>query len=779
MVRMGDVETLRKRQAILLNKLEVLHQFEENYVAEQHECQLEVRLEMLTDVYTEFMDLRTKLELLLEEKDATKYATATPQVKQEVLSHREEANLQVMQEFDDKYCEIKAKLMAKRPLPNVAPSGPNLGGADSSFPLRVKLPDIHLPNFSGKLREWVTFRDTFNSLIHRNSKLTSLDKFTYLRSSLSGSALLEISNIDLTEANYSVAWSALENQYGNKKLIVKAHLDTILSLEPLKKESYDGLSHLISEFEKNLQMLDKIGEVTQNWSTVLEHVLCSKLDLVTLRLWETHHNSKEVPTYKVLLEFLRGHCSVLQSVDSAQPKSSEQYPSKAFCHTALQSACCLFCGNSWHSPFQCIKFQKMTVSERNDAVSQNQLCRNCLKPGHYARTCDSGLCRHCFQKHHSMLHPDQNRSSVPYQQQQSTRQTPTTPVQRQQSRQQNMNQTQHTPIINAPANTTNPQTTDSQDTQSQNTSQATSQNYVALPVAPTHNIILSTALIRIKDRFGKAQIARALLDSCSQHCLMSQEFSKKLKLRRESSYLQIQGIGTSRCVSTHLVSADVCPRSDQISDFTSEMQFHILPKLNISLPTSYVEPSTIQLPEWMMLADPEFYRTGPVDVIIGAEFYMELLMDERVKPTADGPTLYNTVFGWILSGRLPSNPPASTSLVSVSVSASSIVESKTDRWEFERRRPVAACRSFGIRKHPKWTKKKDNVAVGTMVLLKDENLPPLMWQLGRVSDVNPGADGNIGVVTVRTKDGSYQRAISKICILPIRDNYFSAAQGKN
>lgn len=102
-VKMGDVQTLRKRQAILLNKMEVLHQFVEHYVAEDHECQLEVRLQMLTDVYAEFMDLRTKLELLMEESDTAKYADATPKVKQEVLSHREEANLQVMQEFDDKY----------------------------------------------------------------------------------------------------------------------------------------------------------------------------------------------------------------------------------------------------------------------------------------------------------------------------------------------------------------------------------------------------------------------------------------------------------------------------------------------------------------------------------------------------------------------------------------------------------------------------------------------------------------------------------------------------
>ncbi|XP_038106541.1 uncharacterized protein LOC119766182 [Culex quinquefasciatus] len=109
------------------------------------------------------------------------------------------------------------------------------------------------------------------------------------------------------------------------------------------------------------------------------------------------------------------------------------------------------------------------------------------------------------------------------------------------------------------------------------------------------------------------------------------------------------------------------------------MQFHVLPKLNISLPTSYIDPSTIQLPDWMFLADPEFHKTGPVDVIIGAEFYMDLLTDERVKPAADGPTLHNTVFGWIISGRLPGSVPESTSLVSVAA----IDELLTRFWELE------------------------------------------------------------------------------------------------
>lgn len=54
--------------------------------------------------------------------------------------------------------------------------------------------------------------------------------------------------------------------------------------------------------------------------------------------------------------------------------------------------------------------------------------------------------------------------------------------------------------------------------------------------------------------------------------------------------------------------------------------------------------------------------------------------------------------------------------------------------------------------------------------MKKDNLPPLKWKLGQVLEIYPGQDGNVRVVAVRTQDGRFQRAISKICILPIRDN---------
>ncbi|XP_055522695.1 uncharacterized protein LOC129716876 [Wyeomyia smithii] len=70
----------------------------------------------------------------------------------------------------------------------------------------------------------------------------------------------------------------------------------------------------------------------------------------------------------------------------------------------------------------------------------------------------------------------------------------------------------------------------------------------------------------------------------------------------------------------------------------------------------------------------------------------------------------------------------------------------------------------------KWTRKRDNVFIGTLVLLKEDRLPPLKWKLGRVIDIHAGSDGNIRVVIKKAQDGQYQRAISKVCVLPIRDN---------
>ena len=67
----------------------------------------------------------------------------------------------------------------------------------------------------------------------------------------------------------------------------------------------------------------------------------------------------------------------------------------------------------------------------------------------------------------------------------------------------------------------------------------------------------------------------------------------------------------------------------------------------------------------------------------------------------------------------------------------------------------------------KWHFEKSPIQVGQIVILRNDNLPPTKWNLGRVVKCHPGPDGLIRVVTVRTAIGEYLRPLSKLALLPV------------
>lgn len=72
-----------------------------------------------------------------------------------------------------------------------------------------------------------------------------------------------------------------------------------------------------------------------------------------------------------------------------------------------------------------------------------------------------------------------------------------------------------------------------------------------------------------------------------------------------------------------------------------------------------------------------------------------------------------------------------------------------------------------LQSRSKWHQIVPNVVEGTLVLLKDDNLPSLKWQLARIEKVIHGKDGRVRVIQVRTQHGIYLRSITKIAVLPI------------
>jgi predicted glutamine amidotransferase len=65
-----------------------------------------------------------------------------------------------------------------------------------------KLPKLNLTFFDGNLLNWQQFWDAFQSIIHDNSFITDVQKFSYLKNQLQGIAAQCIAGLPLTTGNY-------------------------------------------------------------------------------------------------------------------------------------------------------------------------------------------------------------------------------------------------------------------------------------------------------------------------------------------------------------------------------------------------------------------------------------------------------------------------------------------------------------------------------------------------------------------------------------------------
>lgn len=59
--------------------------------------------------------------------------------------------------------------------------------------------------------------------------------------------------------------------------------------------------------------------------------------------------------------------------------------------------------------------------------------------------------------------------------------------------------------------------------------------------------------------------------------------------------------------------------------------------------------------------------------------------------------------------------------------------------------------------------------VDDLVLISEDNQPPLKWPLGRVEQLHSGADGLVRAATIKTATGTFKRAITRLAPLPIND----------
>ncbi|XP_039442932.1 uncharacterized protein LOC120423264 [Culex pipiens pallens] len=550
--------------------------------------------------------------------------------------------------------------------------------AASSTLSGIKLPTITLPEFDGDYQKWLAFHDLFVALIHNNPDLPDVQKFHYLRGVVVGKAAGYIDTYDINAANYQIAWDTLVERYNNEYLLKKRHLQALFELPPMEHETASSLHSLVDEFQRHIKILDQLKEPTASWSTVLEHLLCTRLHVDTINLWEDHASTLSNPDFQSLIEFLQRRMRVLESISvnnnhsssngatsshqsprpASKKRSSQRLSTYASTASSGPAADCAACGLA-HPLYKCHKFGQLSVPERQRIVSNKHLCYNCLG-AHQVRNCSSKRsCRHCQQRHHSLLHAGHADNSP------RTNSGATAPTQA--SGQLEVSAS----VVSTKQEVATP-------------TEVVPQVEVSVPLQqPKENVFLLTVLIKVVDSLGMEHVARALLDSASQPNLITDRMARILRLKRAPASVVIQGAGQMSTPVRHSVSTEVRSRK---SDFSCGINFLVMDKLTAELPSHNISTSGWNIPVELFLADPTFNERQPIDMVLGAKHFHSFFPSAaRIHLDGSLPILVDSVFGWIVTGSASqaSSTPTETAHSYSVLAMMSLEESMERFWKTE------------------------------------------------------------------------------------------------
>lgn len=646
---MDDVGKLRKQRGYIKGKLTRLEHTIQDQAATLDKEDAKVRLERLDQVISEFQEIQRQMvekidelteaddeeEADFEERSLTVRANLRRIINEtrnaNTTEHGGVAHSTMHEAEEDGVLEtlLRAQTEILQRLSNNSVDGAVRGS-------QVKLPTIELPSFDGKIEEWTHFHDAFIKTIHSNRTLPNIQKFIYLRSCVTGTASRAIEDIELSDDNYMVAWEQLRRRYEDSDVVKRKHIQCLFEMPSAEKESASSIMQLVDYVNKHTRVLKRLGAPTESWSDILSHMVESKLDRVTLRAWQERvavspddENGDQQSNLDKLMDFLIQRCHTLERIESGKSKTNlssdkgilkkqgqlrangKNNPSKNSATEKVTSlagsmttGACFVCQGA-HSVYKCNKFLAMSPEERNQEALKLKLCLNCLRNDHFVKSCKHGSCRECSGRHNTLLHQ---------------------PIKTKQM--SGTEKAEDTGMVS--------------DTKPACHSSSTSKC----------SVLMATAIIDVSNQEGYCMPIRVLLDSGSEANFITQNICNNLNLKRNATSEVVSGICDS--ISQVRQFTNVIVKSKHMN-FKVNAKCLIVPKITSDLPSDEIDKKGLSIPPNLSLADPDFDKRNSVDLLIGAEFFYDLLQNDKIELDQGKLFLQNTKLGWVVVGSISNN----------------------------------------------------------------------------------------------------------------------------
>jgi hypothetical protein len=165
------------------------------------------------------------------------------------------------------------------------------------------------------------------------------------------------------------------------------------------------------------------------------------------------------------------------------------------------------------------------------------------------------------------------------------------------------------------------------------------------------NTLLMTCRVLITAPDGSSVEARALLDNASSASFISDRLVQSLSLPRTSQQIRVSGIGgiSHKAPIQSITNFQISPvRHGRKRIVVTAV---VVLKVTCDLPLC---PVSFDL-QWkhisdLPLADPGFTQPGRIDLLLGADIFVDVLRHGRRTGPPGTPTAFETEFGWVICG---------------------------------------------------------------------------------------------------------------------------------
>ena len=267
-----ELEAIKKKRKFLRKSVtDTLKSVEEALSVKDNHAMIKVLKDNIANKWSDLQDVQATMCTLLEDEE----------IETECSNHND-YELHVIEYMSKMTKYLECKSVSEMKMDSSATV------TQSCPKVQVKLPKIDLPTFDGNVLCWQPYYQSIKVSVVDNLALAEVQKLEYLMRSLNGPAAEAVKGFAVVQENYQPVLEALKERFGHPRLILDAHIRSLIHLPRLNSDDALSMRKFYDQVVGHVRSVESMGGKfnTEILAPVLVPLIVDKLPKRVVERWE-------------------------------------------------------------------------------------------------------------------------------------------------------------------------------------------------------------------------------------------------------------------------------------------------------------------------------------------------------------------------------------------------------------------------------------------------------------------------------------------------------------